>query len=207
MKEFKIRCSQIGKIMSNAKKEGELSAGCITYLKEWYSEQMFGDREEIKSKYMDKGNICENEAIDVCADQFAIFGLKKNELFLDGEFFCGTPDVITEEFIIDTKCSWSGKTFLDAVTSPLDTDYEWQLQGYMYLTAKAESRLVYVLLDTPEMGYISEVIYANPIEERFYSQTIKADFAKVEAIIAKVKKCREWLAEYDQTIKTKLGMK
>ena len=67
MNLFKIRCSAIGKIMANAKKEGERSAGCITYLKEWYAEQMFGDREEIRSKYMDKGNFCENEAIDICA--------------------------------------------------------------------------------------------------------------------------------------------
>ena len=61
---FKIRCSQIGKIMSNAKVKGELSQTCKTYLNEWFA----NDNEQIHSKYIDKGNAVENDLIDFKAE-------------------------------------------------------------------------------------------------------------------------------------------
>jgi hypothetical protein len=138
---FKARPSQLGKIMGNAKVKGELSAGCVTYLKEWYAEQMYSDREEIHSKYLDKGNASEIEAIDVCAERFGLGIIKKNETTYSNDWLIGTPDIVCD-YIIDVKCSWSGKTFLEAITNPINSDYEWQLHGYLWLTDKTDAKLV-----------------------------------------------------------------
>ena len=86
MKEFKIRASQISKIMGNAKAKGELSAVCTTYLKEWYAEKLYCDNEEIRSKYFDKGNLQENEAIEEVVNKFDL-GLGFKNL----TFFTRTP--------------------------------------------------------------------------------------------------------------------
>ena len=107
MKYFKARPSSLGKLMSKSKKPGELSQTCITYLKEWYAE----DKEELSSKYLTKGILLENEAIEF-ASKVLYGGIKayKNEDIYANEWLVGTPDVILENSIIDTKCSWNRKT-------------------------------------------------------------------------------------------------
>lgn len=203
---FKARPSALGKIMGNAKVKGELSAGCITYLKEWYAEQMYSDHEDIFSKYIDKGNASEIEAIDVCAERFGLGVLQKNETTYSNDWLIGTPDVVCN-YIIDVKCSWDGKTFLEAITSPINTDYEWQLHGYMWLTDKQNAKLVYCLLDTPEwVNFGRDVYYSNPIEHRFYSFDIERCEDRIEQIKSKVIKCREWLDAYHSQVKSILGL-
>jgi hypothetical protein len=203
MKEFKIRASQIGKIMGESKPKGNLSATCTTYLKEWYSEQMYGERADIRSKYFDKGNMCEIEAIDIIAERLNLGIAFKNVNFYENEFITGTPDILTETMVIDAKCSWDGKTFLDSATSEINKDYEWQLIGYMNLTKRLEAKLCYTLLDTPEeANYGIEVIYSNiPIEKRFKAFTIDYSDEKIQSIYDKVIQCREWLNDYDLKVK------
>lgn len=203
MKQFKIRASQIGKIMGESKPKGQLSSTCITYLKEWYSEQMYGERADIRSKYLDKGNMCENEAIDVISERLNLGIAFKNVNFFEDDYLTGTPDILTETMVIDAKCSWDGKTFLDSVTSDINKDYEWQLIGYMALTKRVEAKLCYVLLDTPEeANYGTEVIYSNiPIEKRFKSFNIEYSEEKIKAIEEKVIQCRTWLNEYGLKVK------
>lgn len=206
MNNFKIRCSQIGKIMSNARTKGDLSVGCITYLKEWYAEQMYYDREDIYSKYLTKGNLQENESIEVIAEMLDLGIAFKNTTAYGNEWMTGTPDLLTENYVIDAKCSWNGKTFLEAITSEINSDYEWQLIGYMNLTERSEAKLCYALLNTPEeSNYGIEVDYSNiDIKKRFFTFDVKQDQEKVEAIKEKVIKCREWLNEYDNKVKNLL---
>jgi hypothetical protein len=207
MKEFKIRASQISKIMGNAKVKGELSAVCTTYLKDWYAEKLYCDTSEIRSKYFDKGNLQENEAIEEVVIKFDLGLGFKNLTFFENEYMTGTPDLLTETTVYDTKCSWNGKTFLDSVTNPIDKDYEWQLLGYMELTKRRESKLCYLLLNTPEeSNYGNEVIYDNiPMNFRFKSFDIEYSEEKIKAIEEKVIKCREWLSNYDQLVKSLLA--
>lgn len=208
MKQFKIRASQIGKIMGESRPKGELSSTCKTYLKEWYAEQMYGERPDIRSKYFDKGNMCEVEAIDLVAERLNLGLAFKNDQFYMNDHMTGTPDVVTEIMVIDTKCSWDGKTFLDSVASPINSDYEWQLLGYMWMTGRMEAKLCYCLLDTPEeANYGTEVIYSNiDVKQRFFAIDVLYDQAKIEQIKVKVEACRVWLAEYDLIIKSKLQL-
>ena len=203
MKLFKARPSSLGKLMSKSKKQGELSQTCITYLKEWYSE----DKEEITSKYFTKGILLENEAIEF-ASKVLYGGIKayKNEDIYANEWLVGTPDVILENSIIDTKCSWSRKTLLDSALE-LNTDYQWQLIGYMFLCNKDFATLFYYLGDTPAAAnYGTKVSYSHLEDfERWVSYEFKRDLDKEQEIIEKVEQCREWLKNYDAEIQARIG--
>jgi hypothetical protein len=119
------------------------------------------------------------------------------------EYFQGTPDVYTDELVIDTKCSWDYTTFLDAVTSPINKDYEAQLQVYMHLLGLKKAKLVYVMLDTPaEANYGEDIFYSHlPIEQRFFAFDLEYDKEMIEVMQEKVINARTFLNDYDARIK------
>ena len=197
---FRIHCSQIGKIMGTGK--NGLPVTCQTFLKEWYA----NDREQIHSKYIDKGNWVEADLIDFMAEQLGLGMAEKNEATLSDEFFVGTADVVTSNMVIDVKAPWNVKTLQDNVGG-INTDYEWQLRGYMRLWDKSESIVFYGLMDTPaEANYDREVIYSDmPDNERWIAYSVTRDHEVEQSIIDRVVLCREWLNQYDQLIKAKMG--
>ena len=195
MKQFKIRCSQINKIMGASKPSGGLSQTAITYLKDWYA----GDNEEIFSKYLNKGNECENEAIQEVGYYFGIFDPVKNTESFENEYITGTPDLIADNVVFDTKCSWNHKTFLDSVYNPINPDYYAQLQGYLKLTGLNHAELCYVLLE-----YENQDFSHIDRDDKFYSIPVKFDGLFIEEVDKKVIQCREFLDNYDKEIKLKL---
>jgi hypothetical protein len=203
MKKFKARPSSLSKLMGKLKKDGELPQTCITYLKEWYS----GDTEEITSKYLTKGILLEDEAIQFASK--VLFGdirAYKNEDIYSNEWMLGTPDVVLENSIIDTKCSWNHKTLLDAALE-LNTDYEWQLRGYMMLCEKEFATLFYYLGDTPAEANFGKRVSFKHLEEfeRWVSYEFKRDISIEQEIIERIELCRTWLQDYDQQIQTRIG--
>ena len=188
--------------MGNSKKAGELSTVCISYLKEWYS----GDREEISSKYVNKGNVVENDCIDFMADVLG-FGLaEKNELSMEDEYFTGTADVVMPSLIVDVKSSWSNKTLQES-SLDLNMDYYWQGQGYMHLYDKKEFILFYGLMDTPGViNYGNDIIYSTmPKDKRWAAFNIERNDEHIKSIIEKVDKCREWLENYSIQLNQTIG--
>jgi hypothetical protein len=206
-KIFRMRGSQAGLLLTNGKDALGLGTSLITYLKDYYAEEKSGVKEEINSKYLIKGNLMEQELIDITAERLGLGILEKNEIRFHDEHFSGVPDVITDEFIIDTKNSWSYKTFLDAITSPINKDYEAQLQVYMHLTGVKKAKLVYGLLDVPgEANYGNDIFYSHmPINERFYAFEFEYDPAMIEQMQNKVNNCKIFLKDYDERISTLLG--
>ena len=201
-KLFRIRCSQIGKIMGNAKTPGELSAGCKTYLKEWYA----NDSEQISSKYINKGNDVEDDLINFMAETLGYGMAEKNYITNSDEYFCGTCDVNLPDCIVDVKASWNRKTFQEQMLEPINSDYEWQLQGYMHLYNKPKAKLFYGLMNTPETNYSEEVIFEDmPVNERWFGYGFDIDYEKIKLIKAKVDKCREFLKEYESQINARTG--
>ena len=203
MKLFKARPSSLGKLMSKSKKPGELSQTCITYLKEWYA----GDKEELQSKYLTKGILLEDEAIQF-ASKVLYNGIEayKNEDIYSNEWLVGTPDVILENSIIDTKCSWNRKTLLDSALE-LNKDYEYQIRAYMMLCNKDFGTLFYYLGDTPAAAnYGTKISYSHLEDfERWVSYEFKRDESIEQEIINKVEQCRAWLQNYDQEIQARIG--
>jgi hypothetical protein len=150
MKQFKISPSQCGKIMTNARKKGELSKTTITYVDEWIKEQVYNRRKYISSKAIDKGNEVELESIEYIDKHLKLGGVVKNEETFENEFIKGTPDVLTKDTVIDLKNSYDCFTFPLLDKEIPNKDYYYQLQCYMALTGRNKAKLVYTLMNTPE---------------------------------------------------------
>jgi hypothetical protein len=189
--------------MSNAKTKGELSQTCKTYLHEWYA----NDDEQVYSKYIDKGEMVEDDLIDFMASQLGYGLAEKCRQGRSDEYFTGMCDVELSDTIVDVKASWNVKTLLAQVTDGMDKDYEWQLRGYMYLYNKTKAVLFFGLIDTPpDANFGNEVSYSHiPENERWVAYSISHDHELIEAIIERVKMCRIYLESYDAIVKSKIG--
>jgi hypothetical protein len=147
---MKVRASQIGKIMTNPRKSGEvLSQTAKTYVQDLVLEEKYGIRKEFSSRYTDKGNEVEDLSIALVNDVLNYKFIYKNDEHFTNDWITGTPDVNTDEVLIDVKSSWDASTFPFFETELPNKDYYYQLQGYMWLTGKMESVLAYCLIDTP----------------------------------------------------------
>jgi hypothetical protein len=198
----------------------ELPEGAKTYCKDWLKGQLLDYRYEFSSKYTDKGNIMEDEAIDFIAEHLGYGMLMKNEDHFNDEFIIGTPDIILNDMVIDVKNSWDASTFPMFENEVPNESYDWQLQGYMYLTDKSKARLIYCLMDTPEhlierdarwdsirQGYeeLEKSVYDKFVKNLTYPNVdpklrikvfdIERDEAKIQKIKDRVILCREYINE------------
>lgn len=155
---MKIRCSQVGKLMTSPRSKSEvLSKTAKTYIQELWLEKKYGIRKEINSRYLDKGNQVEDDSIILFETVYGFDFLYKNTEYFSNDFVTGTPDIITDEYVIDVKSSWSGETFPWFETEIPNKDYYYQLQAYMWLTNKKSAILAYCLVDTPEDIVLDEI--------------------------------------------------
>lgn len=154
--------SMLGKLMSN--KQGKKDTTCLAELGEtakkalqqiWIYET-YGRKKEIDSKFLEKGNECEEDNITLHSRVDQVF-FKKNEEIIQNEYFIGTPDaylgetIYTATEIEDFKTSWDIFTFHEALFSKdVNSDYELQLNAYMDMTTARTSYLRYGLVNTPE---------------------------------------------------------
>lgn len=149
-----IRCSSLSKIMTEpkTKAEGLLSKGAKTYLTGLAKEVVYGYREEISSKAMEKGTRCEQESIDLY-NQVFFSSLTKNQERRSNDCITGEPDLIGKDFGVDIKTAWSLCTF-PALPEDMP-DYEWQARGYMCLFDLPRWDIAYCMIDTPDdlIGY------------------------------------------------------
>jgi hypothetical protein len=217
---MKIRCSAIGKIMTNPKTKGEsLSQTTKTYLQELAVEEIYGIRKEFSSRYTDKGNEVEELSIALCNDVLNLGFIYKNEEHYSNDWISGTPDVNTDEILLDVKSNWDAFTFFEKVLDDdlKNKDYFYQLQGYLWLTNKTEALLCYCLIDTPlqivedeirrehwkaslieENSDLRAFVQAKhtfghiPKEKRLKTFKIAKDDEVIEAIKTRIEECREY---------------
>ena len=128
----------------------ELSKGAKTYIRELWLEENYGIKQEINSRYIDKGNEVEYLSIELAETMLELGRMHKNEEQFENYYVKGSPDVVTDTHIIDVKSSWSAATFpfFDEVLS--NKNYEWQLKAYCWLTNIHKAYLSYCLVPTPE---------------------------------------------------------
>jgi hypothetical protein len=104
----------------------------------------------IKSKFLDKGIMKEEDSISLVSEVEGVLYVK-NEERIKNEYFSGECDIVKDfenkRLIIDTKTSWSAETFMDAKPT---LDYEIQGQIYMELWDADEFELKFVLVDAPD---------------------------------------------------------
>ena len=135
----------------------ELSKGAKSFIQKKALHDKYSIEDAIESRYLDKGIICEDDAIRLYNDtKHPNKLLYKNEEGFHNDWIAGTPDLILDDMIVDVKCSWSIDSFPWFETS-LNRNYYWQLQAYMWLTGKSKSELVYVLVNTPDHLFQQEL--------------------------------------------------
>jgi hypothetical protein len=136
--------------MTSPRTKGELlSQTAKTYIEEQVLSAKYGVIKTFSSRYTDKGNLVEDEAIEMASNALELGFLYKNHEHFENEFLTGTPDVNTNDILLDVKSSWDATTFPFFATEIPTKDYYYQLQGYMELTGKTEALLVYCLVNTP----------------------------------------------------------
>ncbi len=198
MKEFKIRASASGKLMTKPRSKSEvLSKTTKSYLQEWTKEQIYGVRKQIQSKYLTKGNEVEDAAIDYASENLGWLFAIKNEEYFEDQYFCGTPDVMLEDMIIDIKSSWDCFSFPLFFNVIPNKDYYYQLQTYMHLTGKRKAQLCYVLMNTPEDLEYGETNDYSQIDSNYRIKTFDIDYD--EEVIAdmqeKVNQARDYIKQ------------
>lgn len=142
---YKFRCSAVGKIIS---KSGKLIEGNKTYLRECYIGEINDIKKDISSKYFDKGNLCEQDAMQILQDAlYPKSFVKSFKKQVSNDFIQGTPDVVMSDYLYDIKNAYDRFTFANAEKS---WEYEWQIKAYLWITGKTKGRLFYTLTNIPE---------------------------------------------------------
>lgn len=196
LREFKIRCSAIGKIMTEPRAKSEkLSETCKSYLQEWVKEQIYNTKKEIKSKYLEKGIGVELDSIDYYSYCKNLGFVLKNENHFENDFMTGTPDLILPDQVVDIKSSWDCFTF-PLFDNSIDKGYELQLQGYMALTGKRKATLAYVLINTPEELEWNETVDYSELSSEYRIKEYSIDYNPelIEKINQRVIECREYIS-------------
>lgn len=126
------------------------------YLIELFVEAKYGREKEISNKYIEKGLKVEEDSITLYSLHTKNF-FKKNTERITNEFLTGEPDlsdgndIRKAAIICDVKSSWDIHTFFKAKFSETNKDYYWQGQSYMALTGAKTFKLVYCLVNTPDV--------------------------------------------------------
>lgn len=192
-----------------------LSQTCITFLQNWVNGYVYQRRIEVVTKYTYKGNKVEDDAITFASGWIPEMGLSsKNEEHFENEYFKGTPDVIGDEYVFDAKSSWSHETFPLYASEIPETDYEWQVLGYMDLTGKTHGMVVFVLMSMPDellekearwklgpdhsreqyLDFARNYQYDDlPAYLRIKEYEISYDPDKIEAVKKRVLQCRHYI--------------
>lgn len=151
---YKFRCSGLGYLMTKPRKKSEtLSETAKSYLKDVYMREVYDRDYILDNKYLEKGNYAEEDSLTLVTQNLKKL-LTKNKKEYKNKWVKGTPDVILDDKIIDIKTCWDMRTFMNK--DSVESNYFWQLQGYMWLTNKDSADLIYTLVNTPEHLIVQE---------------------------------------------------
>lgn len=203
MQDLLIRCSSIGKLMTEpkTKAEGPLSVGAKTHIRSLVSQAIYGVDFEVSSKEMEKGILLEPDAIALL-NRVRGLSLVKNTERRNNGWISGECDLFDPAARRghDLKCSWSVATFPIAQVDCFDKLYEWQMRGYMWLWDADEWEVDYALLTTPEhlcrweppsMHFVDHI----PEHLRLTSWSLTRDRALEAAMVEKIKAGREYASQ------------
>lgn len=209
-----------------------LSDTCIEYLMEAYAYEVYGKRsinKELDVEYTAKGKMVEEDSITLLSRLDKSL-YKKNDQRVENDYLSGEPDVhdgvhdvMQATQIIDIKSVWDYPGFLKKIHAKLDSNYDYQLKGYMDITGATSAYIAYCLVNTPEtivndfrrrlfykMNVATEenpeyLIEAAKLEHSMYFEDIPVNqrVFKVniepftdeqrKQVYERVKVCREWL--------------
>lgn len=185
----------------------QLSESCKTHLADIYTSVVYGRNEDVKSKYLEKGLQCEEDAITQYCIANNIF-LKKNDKERENNYIRGHIDIEEEDFIVDTKVNWSIFQFNRVVSRPVKQLYKWQLKGYCILWGKEYGKLSYNLIDTPEHLIVQEekkLLYSwVGSEEEYKAACAEIRFNHTYSDIPPEERIRTFIVELEDGDKEKI---
>lgn len=206
----KFRASCFSKLTTEPRSKSEvLSETTKTYLKELFIELKYGRKKEIDNKFLQKGNLVEENSMTLLSEYTGNF-FKKNESFFENDYCTGTPDIIFNNEIYDTKSSWDIWTFSDA---ELSKAYEWQMLIYMWLTGLKKAHVCFCLVDTPahlivdaQRRYCWQNGITNFESQEFYDICDQFEKNMTYSDIPTTEKVKIFSVDYDET-KIELAVK
>ena len=144
-----IRASQVGDLFVDARKKGELSETTKKLVYRVIADRI-GAASQFNSIYVEKGTIVESESIEYI-NSVKNSNYAKNVNKYVSEILVGTPDIITDNEVIDIKNSFEIETHLhNIMQNELPKQYYYQLQAYMALVNRDVGKIIYVLMPTPQ---------------------------------------------------------
>ena len=213
MKNLKVRCSSLHKMMVNPRgKNEEISATTKTWLKDLVKQEVFGYYPQLDTPAINKGIDYEFLSIQLLND--ATFNsYTKNEERITNDWLTGEADIVTDNEILDVKSSWSLETFPafkeDAEASVKKAGYDWQLRGYMMLYNKPKACIKYCMVTTPEALLkdwdnrdIHKVDHIDP-KDRITSVSIERDEELEAKMLERYEVANRYYKEYLNELKTK----
>lgn len=215
MRDLLIRCSSIGHLMTEPRNKSEvLSVGAKTHIREVAAQDIFGVDFQISDKKIEKGNLVEDDSIELLNEVRGLSLVKnkerRNNEWITGE--CDLFDGISGEGY-DIKSAWSLATFplcMEDVAESQRKLYDWQMRGYMWLWDAPRWHVAYCMVSTPDhlcRYEPKDVHQVNHIDAhlRVTLWTVERDRAIEAAIAEKVKHARAYyrdvVADFDRTHK------
>lgn len=214
----------LGQLIEKRDSKPTLSQTTKNYLEQLHKEEVFGKRNDVRSKYLDKGIQVEEQSITLYSNVTGQLFIKNKER-RENDFITGEADN-TQGKIRDIKSSWSLSTFPMHEKELTNQNYYWQLQGYMQLWNFDDSELIYCLVDTPEeliademrrtgwsLGFTADIpdeleaeIRKNmtfsdvPEELRCKVFEVKRDRVAIQSLENQIELCRKYLNELSERL-------
>lgn len=136
---------ELDKLIDLRDAEDSLPKGAITHLDDTFRHLFWKRKRILINKFLTKGLFQEDEAVGLVSlfdNEFYV----KNEIHFENSFSCGTPDIVHDDKVIDTKCNYDLESYENAEITAL---YEWQLKIYIWLTGRKYGELAYCLVNNP----------------------------------------------------------
>ena len=185
-----------------------LSETTKTYIRAVAKQDFYGYNVDLNNKYINKGNLQENDSIALL-NTVSFTSMVKNTERLTNEWLTGEADIVLDDQIIDIKTSWSLETFPATPEEGINKLYEWQLRAYMMLYNKNYASLVYCMVSTDpsllnewENLSLHQVDHIAP-EKRITTILFERDLEIEEEIKLRLHHCTEYYVKYINQLNNK----
>jgi hypothetical protein len=201
--------SSLGKLMTASRTKSEvLSETTKSYIRAVAKQDFYGYNVELNNKYINKGNMQENDSIALL-NTVNFTNYSKNTERLTNEWLTGEADIVLDDRIIDIKTSWSLETFPATLEEAINKDYEWQLRAYLFLYDKQYASLVYCMVTThPSLLNEWENLSLHQVDhidasKRITSILFERDLELEEEIKVRLHYCTEYYVKYINQLNNK----
>lgn len=206
---MKFRSSSLGKLMTSARTKSEvLSQTAKSHIEQLAKETFFNYRNEISSRYLDKGQQQEYDSIEL-VNTVRMENYTKHIGRVSNEYLTGECDILTDDTIIDIKTSWSIDTWPALPHEAQNSDYEWQMRAYMMLYDRSQAEVISCLVttdpdllssfDNRELHQVDHI----PADKRITVVKYDRDILVEAEIMERLKLCSDYYDQYMQQLTNK----